>query len=232
MADERVLEYRIKVVDNVSEAASRASESAKRAGVSIGEADDAGKRFNATGVRVQVEARASGAAAGEATAATREYVETAKEAEVAMRKQREDAAIGIAALMGMQSAVSGVTSGLIGLGMVSEETAGTLRKVNAAFQIMTGLAAGVKALQIVTATLNMTNLKGAAIATYRSVLESPWKAALAGVGVGAAGALVGSLVLGGNRTENVTTVNVIGKPDEDTKKTSEEVIMVIEGGTI
>lgn len=233
MADkDRTLEYRIKIVDNVSEVANRASSSADRAARSVGEADKAGKRFTISSEATVRAAETTTSTVGQSTQATREYVQEAKVAEVTMEKQRVDAAINIAALMGMRSAVSGVTSGLIGMGMVSDETAGKLRTVNAAFSLMAGMATGIKALQLVMTGLNITNLKGAAIATYRSVMESPWKAALAGVGIGAAGALVGSLVMGGNRTENVTNVNVIGKPDEDTKKTAEEVIMVIEGGTL
>lgn len=115
----------------------------------------------------------------------------------------------IITLTAMSAAVTGVTNGLMTLGIVSGEDAERLKQVNAAFQVMIGMATGLKSLALVQEMLNLQALKGAIINTYNSVLESPWKLALVSAGAGAAvGVAAAYGTMGGTTVQN-TTNNII-----------------------
>lgn len=118
----------------------------------------------------------------------------------------------ILTLTAMASAVNGVTNGLITLGIVSDEDAEKVRMVNAGFQVLIGMATGLKALALVQEMLNLQALKGAIINTYNSVLESPWKLALASAGMGAAAGVAAAYGTQGGSSSSQTT-NIINIRD-------------------
>lgn len=177
------IRYVFKMVDNVSETATGIEETLTTASESV---------RNAISEQTQLES-----AADRTTAAfTRQEAQFIKQ---------------IAVLMSVKQSVASVTSGLITMGIVSGDNAVALQKLNAGFQVLTGFASGIKALQAVSEALKTSELGLAIIETFRSVMESPWKAALVGVGVGAAGGVLAATMMasGGGTTNNSNTQIVI-----------------------
>jgi len=111
---------------------------------------------------------------------------TADAATAHLKEMKQEVALTMAALGAMSATVNNVSNGLVTLGIVSGEDVEILKNVTAGFQLMIGMASGLKALALVQETLNLQALKGAIINTYASVLESPWKLALVSAGAGAA----------------------------------------------
>lgn len=138
----------------------------------------------------------------------------------------------ILTLTAMASAVNGVTNGLITLGIVSDEDAEKVKMVNAGFQVMIGMATGLKSLALVQEALNLQALKGAIINTYNSILESPWKLALASAGLGAAaGVAVAYGTQGGSSTTAVTN-NYYIRDTSGGQMSTANGISVINGGKV
>ena len=67
-----------------------------------------------------------------------------EEAKKKLKATKDEVALTAMTLTAMASAVNGVTNGLIQLGIVSGEDAEAIRNVNAGFQVMIGLATGLK----------------------------------------------------------------------------------------
>lgn len=136
----------------------------------------------------------------------------------------------VAVLMSVKAAVSSVTNGLITLGVVSGDDAVKLQKLNAAFQILTGFATGVKALQAVSEALKVSEMGLATIETFRAVMNSPWKAALVGVGVGAAGGAALAMMSNHSSTTNNTQIVVENVPAAT--QTATAISATISGGRV
>ena len=130
-------------------------------------------------------------------------------ASASVKSMKQEVQNTILTMTAMASAINGVTNGLITLGIVSDQDAERIKMVNAAFQVMIGMATGLKALALVQEMLNLQALKGAIINTYNSVLESPWKLALVSAGAGAAVGVAAAYGTGGNTTVANTTNNII-----------------------
>lgn len=130
-------------------------------------------------------------------------------ASASVKSMKQEVQSTILTMTAMASAINGVTNGLITLGIVSDQDAERIKMVNAAFQVMIGMATGLKALALVQEMLNLQALKGAIINTYNSVLESPWKLALVSAGAGAAVGVAAAYGTGGNTTVANTTNNII-----------------------
>ena len=111
---------------------------------------------------------------------------TSDAAKAHLKEMKQEVGLTLAALGAMSATVNNVSNGLVQLGIVSGEDVEILKNVTAGFQLMIGMASGLKALALVQETLNLQALKGAIINTYASVLESPWKLALVSAGAGAA----------------------------------------------
>jgi len=149
-----------------------------------------------------------------------------------LKTTKQEVATTVMTLTAMASAVNGVTNGLIQLGIVSEEDAETIRNVNAGFQVMIGLATGLKSLVLVQEMLNLQALKGAIINTYNSVLESPWKLALVSAGAGAAiGVAAAYGTAGGSSVQN-TTNNIVIRDVSGGQAQAANSISVITGGKV
>ena len=117
-----------------------------------------------------------------------------------------------AILMSVKTAAASVTHGLITLGVVTGEDAIKLQKLNAGFQILTGFATGVKALQAASEMLKTSQMGLAVVETFRSVMQSPWKAALVGVGVGAAGGALAAMMAGPTTNNSQTQIIIENTP--------------------
>jgi len=157
---------------------------------------------------------------------------SAEEAAEKLKATKQEVAMTVMTLTAMASAVNGVTNGLIQLGIVSEEDAETIRNVNAGFQVMIGLATGLKSLVLVQEMLNLQALKGAIINTYNSVLESPWKLALVSAGAGAAiGVAAAYGTAGGSSVQN-TTNNIVIRDVSGGQAQAANSISVITGGKV
>ncbi|MDY0236945.1 MAG: hypothetical protein RBR71_13045 [Gudongella sp.] len=138
----------------------------------------------------------------------------------------------VAVLMTVKESVSAVTSGLITLGIVSGDNAAALQKLNAGFQILVGFASGIKALQAVSEALKTSELGLAVVETFRSVMQSPWKAALVGVGVGAAGGLLAATMAGGSRTTTNSSTQIVIENTASNVDTATGINATISGGRI
>jgi len=198
------IRYVFKMVDNVSETATGIKETTDSASLSVN---------NAT-----VEQQNLEAAVDRTTSAfTRQEAQFIKQ---------------VAVLMSVKESVSSVTNGLISLGIVSGDDAVALRKLNAGFQILTGFATGIKTLQAVSEALKTSELGLAIVETFRSVMESPWKAALVGIGVGAAGGvLAATMASNGGMTNNSNTQIVIENTASNVE-TASGINATISGGRI
>lgn len=157
---------------------------------------------------------------------------SAEEAKNKLKATKDEVALTAMTLTAMASAVNGVTNGLIQLGIVSGEDAEAIRNVNAGFQVMIGLATGLKSLVLVQEMLNLQALKGAIINTYNSVLESPWKLALVSAGAGAAIGVAAAYGTSGGGTVQNTTNNIIIRDVSGGQAQAANSISVISGGKV
>ena len=111
------------------------------------------------------------------------------------------------------------------LGMVSDESAEALAKVNGAFALFSGAVTAIKSVQAVMTTLNASSALYATIQTYLQGLKNPLLLGGAIVGAGVAGA-VGGYFLSQNNSSNNTTINVTGTSQTATATLSQEVYQV------
>lgn len=170
-----------------------------------------------------------------------ESVKQLKDSEVELRIQTDETTMALdrqqvniltqlTALMGMKESVSAVTSGLIGLGLVSDDTAQKLAMVNAGFSLMSGAVTGIKALQAVMTTLNATMAINGVITSFTAMLKNP--AAMAGVGIamGTAAGVAGAFLLtqntSNNRTANITVM------DTTPQAATNEIFQIVNGGAL
>ena len=131
----------------------------------------------------------------------------------------------LTALMGLRGSVSAVTNGMKALGLVSDESAEALQKVNGAFALFSGAVTAIKSVQAVMTTLNASSALYATIQTYLQGLKNPLLLGGAIVGAGVAGA-IGGYFLSQNNTSNDTTINVTGTSQTATATLSQEVYQV------
>lgn len=150
-------------------------------------------------------------------------------ADASLKRQSSSIAEQVTLLMGMKSAVSGVTSGLIQMGIVEGENAERLQTMNQAFNVLCGFATGIKVLAGVQEALALASLKEAVISTYNSVLASPWKLALASAGLGAAAGV--AMAYGTTSTTNNTNI-IIEDSSGGQASTGTKLNSVISGGKI
>lgn len=136
----------------------------------------------------------------------------------------------LTAIMGLREAVSATTSGLIGLGIVTDEQAEALNKLNAGFSIFAGVVTTLKSVQAVMTTLNGATAVNAALNAFNAVLQSPGKMALVGLAAGATiGAAGAFLVTNNNSSTSTTNITV----DSSTPKQAQsEIFQVVGGGAL
>ena len=185
---------------------------------------------------------AIGTAEGMASASD-SAIQTSADTDITIDKQRQLSAearrssdeiqvqqIGIitqlTAIMGFQQGISSLTRGVVQLGLVNDETAVKLMKFNTAFQMFAGGVQILKAAQGVMTILNLSTLKNAMLNTYNAVISNPGRAALVGVGIGAA-AGVGTYYAMNSQNTNVNNNVVIeGTPSEGQQQSAQMVQQV------
>lgn len=151
-----------------------------------------------------------------------------------LTNQQKQLMVQVTALMAVKQSVSAVTNGLISMGLVSGEDAKKLQLLNAGFQTLCGFATGLKALMLINETFNLSLLKTAILNTFNSILESPWKLALVGAGMGAAvgvAAAYGMSGGGGGGTTNNTQI-IIEDSSGGKAATANGINATISGGRI
>lgn len=111
----------------------------------------------------------------------------------------------LAAASALRHGIVGITNGLDTLGLISDDTTESLRKVSAATGLVVGGFQMMKAITPIIEGLRTAELGLAAVETFRSVLNNPAAIALVGVAAGAALG-VGAMMLTNNNS-NQTTVN-------------------------
>ena len=178
---DKIITYTFTMKDNVSSTTERMSSSAEKAQGNID-----------TLVRSE----------GELRTETAQTTATLEQQQITVMTQ-------LTAIMGLRSAVSATTNGMKALGLVSDEAAEQLQKVNGAFALFSGAVTAIKSVQAVMTTLNAQSALYATIQTYLQGLKNPLLLGGALVGAGAAGAVAGYF-LSQNNTNTDTTINVTG----------------------
>ena len=194
--------YAFKLEDNVTSTARNMSEATEEAGKDI---DD----LNAKQQQAQMEA---------------------DQTKRKLDSQQLSVLTQLTAMMGLREAVSATTSGLIGLGVVSDETAQDLNKINAAFSIFAGAVTTLKSVQAVMTTLNGATAVNAALNAFNAVLQSPAKLAVVSLAAGAAIGAAGSyLITNNNSSSSTTNIHV----DNTTPKQAQtEIFQIVGGGAL
>lgn len=153
-----------------------------------------------------------------------------KDAQTSIMETQTRQALELATLMGIKESVGSVISGVTQLGLVSDETAQSLGKINAGFQLMAGAATGLKTLQIVMTALNTQTAINASLNTFLSVIRKPAiGAAAVGLGLGAMAGVAGMYLYTSNTSNKQVTVNVT---DTANKETNQEIYRVVNGGAL
>ena len=138
----------------------------------------------------------------------------------------------LVAIGALKGGVSAMIGGVQQLGIVSDDTAQVLGKINAAFGIMAGAAGTIKAIQGAMAALNVATAINASLNSFNAVLQNP--AMLAGVGL-AAGAAIGVagtyLVMQNDQSSTSTTINVVDG-SEGRSQFGAEVYDIVNGGAL
>lgn len=202
MTDDRTITWAFRIADNVTEGADEAAAAA----------EEAGKQTD------------------EAKAKQEELKDTVNKTTAGITAQQARLAMQVTVIVGLQGAVSGLTSGIKALGITSDATNEKLTKINAAFQIMGGLANTVKALQLAMSMLNLATVKNALLNTYNAVVSNP--AAIALVGAGAGAAVTAAVILGaqsGSSSTSTTNITVNGTSSAGTESTAQDVYTLVQG---
>ena len=190
MAEDRQINYSIVLNDRVSDQTKVIGDSAKKADVDVKELTASEERLNAE----------------------------AKQTNATIAQQKIDLVSQLAVIMSVRESFGALSGGIIAMGLVSDETAESLMKVNAGLQILGGMATMVKTVQLAMETFNLSVLKNAILNTYNATISNPGRAVLTGVAVGTAvgaGVALGGYFLNqhNNNTTNQTTITV-EKPSE------------------
>ena len=199
MADNnRQINYSIIVTDHVSDTAKTMGDNAKEADVDV-------RQLTASEERLNVEA---------------------KQTSAVIAQQKVDLVAQLAVIMSVRESFGALSGGIIAMGLVSDETAESLMKVNAGLQILGGMATMVKTVQLAMETFNLSVLKNAILNTYNATVSNPGRAVLAGVAIG--GAVGAGVALGGyflsqhNTTNTNQTTITVEKPSEGDRQMVQE----------
>ena len=222
---QKTIEYVFKLSNDVTAAAKQASQSTQEADVHVRQLESSQESLQTTVGETVDRIRV-------AETQTRASSDSIKSELDEMKRQAEqlDLVAQLTTLMGIREGVSAVTGGIIGLGIVSDETAADLQEVNAAFSVMAGAVTSLRALQAVMTTLNATEAVGAVLASLRTALSSPTGIIAVGAGLGAAAGVAGALLMTtNNSTTNTTNINVT---DTTPQQATSEIYQIVGGGAL
>lgn len=139
-------------------------------------------------------------------------------------------ALELSTLMGVKESVGSVIGGVTALGLVSQETAQDLAKVNAAFQLMAGAATGLKTLQVLMTGLNAQTAINASLNTFLSVVRNhALGMAAVGAGLGAMAGVAGMYLYTNNQSSKTVNINVDGG---GSSAVAQEIYTVVNGGAL
>lgn len=222
---QKTIEYVFKLSNDVTAAAKQASQFTQEADVHVRQLESSQESLQTTVGETVDRIRV-------AETQTRASSDSIRSELDEMKRQAEqlDLVAQLTTLMGIREGVSAVTRGIIGLGIVSDETAADLQKVNAAFSVMAGAVTSLRALQAVMTTLNATEAVGAVLASLRTALSSPTGIIAVGAGLGAAAGVAGALLMtSSSTTNNSTTINVT---DTTPATATSEIYQIVGGGAL
>lgn len=139
-------------------------------------------------------------------------------------------ALELSTLMGVKESVGSVIGGVTALGLVSQETAQDLAKVNAAFQLMAGAATGLKTLQVLMTSLNAQTAINASLNTFLSVVRNhALGMAAVGAGLGAMAGVAGMYLYTNNQSNKTVNITVDGG---GSSAVAQEIYTVVNGGAL
>lgn len=222
---QKTIEYIFKLSNDVTASAKQASQSLDEANVKVVDFEHGQERAQSTAEETSLTVRQVEADTKAATDSIQAELDATKR-----QAEQLDLVAQLTTLMGIREGVSAVTGGIIGLGIVSDETAQDLQKVNAAFSVMAGAVTSIKALQAVMTTLNATEAVGTVLTALRTALSSPTGIIAVGAGLGAAAGVAGALLMTTNNSTSVT--NNIRVEDTTPKQSVSEIYQVVGGGAL
>lgn len=222
---QKTIEYIFKLSNDVTASAKQASQSLDEANVKVVDFEHGQERAQTVAEETSLTVRQVEADTKAATDSIQAELDATKR-----QAEQLDLVAQLTTLMGIREGVSAVTGGIIGLGIVSDETAQDLQKVNAAFSVMAGAVTSIKALQAVMTTLNATEAVGTVLTALRTALSSPAGIIAVGAGLGAAAGVAGALLMTTNNNTSVT--NNIRVDDTTPKQSVSEIYQVVGGGAL
>lgn len=156
--------------------------------------------------------------------------QTATKIKGSISEMQTQQALELSSLMGIKESVGSVIGGVTALGLVSQETAQDLAKVNAAFQLMAGAATGLKTLQVLMTSLNAQTAINASLNTFLSVVRNhALGMAAVGAGLGAMAGVAGMYLYTNNQSSKTVNINVDGG---GSSAVAQEIYTVINGGAL
>ena len=222
---QKTIEYVFKLSNDISAQAGQASQTLDEANAKVVEFERGQERVNSASSETAANVRRD---ADTVSSQSDRMVEDMREAK--RQSEQIDMIASLTTLMGLRESVSAVTGGIIGLGIVSDETAQDLQKVNAGFSLIAGAVTGIKSLQAVMTTLNATEAAGAVITSIRTAMSSPLGIVAVGAGLGAAAGVAGALLMTSNSTTNNSTNITV--QDTTPKQATDEIYRVVAGGAL
>lgn len=142
-------------------------------------------------------------------------------------------ALELSTLMAVKESVSAVTGSMVALGLVSDETAEDLMKVNAGFQLITGAATGLKALQVLMTGLNAQTAINASLNTFLSVVRNhALGLAAVGAGLGAMAGVAGMYLYTNNQSSKTVNIEVQGGASDNNTAVASQIYEIVNGGAL
>ncbi len=148
-----------------------------------------------------------------------------------------DIANSITVMQGLSSATGQAISSMRTLGLISDDTAETLSKVQAGIQLITAAGTAIKSLSGLVSVLNAQEAIHNALLTFKKVLSNPVNLAIIGIAGTAAAGVAGAAYMGYRYTQNKnvsnsTTTNITIQDTSVQKETASEIYSILGGGAL
>lgn len=148
-----------------------------------------------------------------------------------------DIANSIIVMQGLSSATGQAISSMRTLGLISDDTAEALSKVQAGIQLITAAGTAIKSLSGLVSVLNAQEAIHNALLTFKKVLSNPVNLAIIGIAGTAAAGVAGAAYMGYRYTQNKnvsnnTTANITIQDTSVQKETASEIINILGGGAL
>ena len=148
-----------------------------------------------------------------------------------------DIANSITVIQGLSSATGQAISSMRTLGLISDDTAEALSKVQAGIQLITAAGTAIKSLSGLVSVLNAQEAVHNALLTFKKVLSNPVNLAIIGIAGTAAAGVAGAAYMGYRYTQNKnvsnsTTTNITIQDTSVQKETASEIYSILGGGAL